>query len=542
MKIGTKIILAVLATIALTVCAIFVVQHRLVKKNGVESTVAIMRAAILEAENVRESISSLGTRGAFDRKKLLAEFKASGDLRGSTLYRTIPVVAAWESIAKVAEHEGFVFRVPKTQARNPKNNPSPLELELLKELESNNLPELIRVDEANNLLIYARPIKLSADCLACHGDPATSPTGDGKDILGFAMENWKAGEIHGAFVLQADMARVDRLSTESMKHSLGWMLPITLGVAVGFFFLNRRIIINPLRAAINGLHTASEQTTSTAGEISNASQSLAAGASEQAASLEETSASLEEISSMTRRNNDHAQNAKQLAQSVRNSADQGTQQMDLMVGAMKEIQSSSGNIAKIIKTIDEIAFQTNLLALNAAVEAARAGEAGMGFAVVADEVRILAQRAALAARETSEKIDDSIQKTNAGAHASLKVADSLRAIADQARRTDEIVAEIATASQEQLRGIEQVNSAVANMDKVTQSNAAAAEQSAAAAEELNAQSVLLRDNVSALATLAGEAAHRAQAALTPSISTPSFNAPAKPRTSPKPGHDFTFEK
>ena len=175
--------------------------------------------------------------------------------------------------------------------------------------------------------------------------------------------------------------------------------------------------------------------------------------------------------------------------------------MQTMAVAMNDIKGSSDEVAKIIKTIDEIAFQTNILALNAAVEAARAGEAGMGFAVVADEVRNLAQRAAQAAKETSGKIETAVTKTTQGVQISAKVAQSLQEIVAKVRQVDELAAEVAAASREQSQGIEQVNTAVTQMDKVTQSSAATAEESASASEELNAQAEVLRDAVGDLLKL-----------------------------------------
>jgi len=209
------------------------------------------------------------------------------------------------------------------------------------------------------------------------------------------------------------------------------------------------------------------------------------------------------MSSMTKRNADNAANAKDIAAGTRQAADTGASDMEEMTTAMNAIKTSSDGISKIIKTIDEIAFQTNLLALNAAVEAARAGEAGMGFAVVADEVRNLAQRSAQAAKETAAKIEDSIQKSANGVQISTKVAERLQEIVTKARQVDELVAEIATASKEQSQGIGQVNTAVSQMDKVTQSNAASAEESASAAEELNAQALTLKGVVADLQRLVG---------------------------------------
>jgi methyl-accepting chemotaxis protein len=251
------------------------------------------------------------------------------------------------------------------------------------------------------------------------------------------------------------------------------------------------------------LSSGADQTSAAAGQVSTASKSLAEGASEQAASLEETSASLEEISSMTQRNAESAGKAKTLSNQTRQAAESGAASMDEMKQAMDAIKASSASIAKIVKTIDEIAFQTNILALNAAVEAARAGEAGAGFAVVADEVRSLAQRSAQSAKETAVKIEDSVSRSDRAVRISSKVAQSFEEIVAKARGVDELVAEIATGSNEQSQGIAQVAVAVSKMDRVTQSNATCAEQSAAASAELNAQSDSMRDSVASLVELVG---------------------------------------
>jgi methyl-accepting chemotaxis protein len=238
-------------------------------------------------------------------------------------------------------------------------------------------------------------------------------------------------------------------------------------------------------------------------QVSGNSQALADGSSAQAASVEETSSSLEELASLTRRNADDAASAKNLSAEARAAADRGNADMVEMGRAMEAIKGSSTDISKIIKTIDEIAFQTNILALNAAVEAARAGEAGAGFAVVADEVRALAQRSAASAKETANKIEIAIQNGEQGGHISDKVAGSLKTIADKTRKADQLVGEIATASREQTQGIGQINTAVGQMDQVTQSNASNAEETAAAAEELSAQSIALTEVVGRLRKLVG---------------------------------------
>jgi methyl-accepting chemotaxis protein len=206
---------------------------------------------------------------------------------------------------------------------------------------------------------------------------------------------------------------------------------------------------------------------------------------------------------MTRRNSENSAKASEFATQARRAADAGASDMQAMKDAMGDIKTSGDDIAKIIKTIDEIAFQTNILALNAAVEAARAGSAGAGFAVVADEVRALAQRSAQASKETAEKIEGSLTKTALGVTINERVGRSLFEIVDKVRQVDQLIAEVNTASREQSQGVDQINSAVSQMDKVVQSSASSAEETAAAAEELNAQAQLMREGVTELLALVG---------------------------------------
>ena len=528
MKLGHKIVAITISAIVVSITAGLFVQNHVIHKQGIELTLDTMRAAVIEAENVRGTISSLGTKGAFDNAKLLAEFKATEDLRKSTIYKTIPVVAAWDAIQKVADENKWTFRVPKNDARNEKNNPTDTEKEILALLEKGDVPEYVHIDKAANKIIYARPIKLTQDCLTCHGDPKNSPTGDGLDLVGFKMENWHEGEVHGAFVLEATLDKVDGVSRAGMAQTVIWVLPVAALVGLGAMLFSQKTIIKPLETSISIIDAASGQEESAAREIATASQRLAEGASEQAASLEETSATLEEISSMTKRNTEHATNAETIAAQTRSAADNGTSDMAEMVRAMGEIKTASDNIAKIIKTIDEIAFQTNILALNAAVEAARAGEAGAGFAVVADEVRSLAQRSALAAKETADRITDSIHKSEHGVRVSNKVAASLNDIADKARRMNDLVREISGGSNEQNQGISQVNTAVGQLDSVTQANAAAAEESASASEELSAQSIELKAAVNRLVEIVSGANRLSAQATTVTSSAPRPPSPPSP--------------
>ena len=273
----------------------------------------------------------------------------------------------------------------------------------------------------------------------------------------------------------------------------------SIGALIGWAII--RAVSGALGAISDSLEEGATQTASASGQLSTASQSLAEGCNEQGSSVAETSAALEEMSVMIRNTADNAEKAKSFANQARVAAQSGAQTMVDMNTAMHAIEASSAEVAKIVKNIDEIAFQTNILALNAAVEAARAGEAGAGFAVVADEVRSLAQRSAAAAKETAEKIEAAIANSRRGSVSCGKVGESLDEIVQKVAAADALVAEISTAAKEQSQGIQQVGTAMTQLDKVTQGNATNAQQSASAAEQLNSQAHTMQDTVAYLRSL-----------------------------------------
>jgi methyl-accepting chemotaxis protein len=284
---------------------------------------------------------------------------------------------------------------------------------------------------------------------------------------------------------------------------LGIVLTYSVGVRVS----------QRLRALIAALSSSANETTAAANLITNSSQTVAEGTSTQAASLEESSSSLEELASMTRQNAENSAKVSDLMK--KDSAEVAgaiNARMTTMQHAVEEAGQASAETAKIIKTIDEIAFQTNILALNAAVEAARAGEAGAGFAVVAEEVRNLAQRSATAAKETQQLIEKSSGKTRDILTLYQEIADLTVRNGQLSAKVTTLVDEVASASREQSQGIDQINQAVRQMDSATQGNAASAEEAASAAEELNAQAVMLHEAIADLARLVGAESGASEAA------------------------------
>jgi methyl-accepting chemotaxis protein len=322
-----------------------------------------------------------------------------------------------------------------------------------------------------------------------------------------------------------------RLIVEAVSHGksgvvIALIAALIAGATIAFFIVRGTAAV--LVGSVRELTAGAEQVASAASQLSSSAQSLSTGASSQAAALEETSASMEEMASMTRQNAEHSLEGARLMSDVDRRVRDSDQVLSAMIASMKHIQESSLKVSKIIRTIDEIAFQTNILALNAAVEAARAGDAGMGFAVVADEVRNLAQRSAVAAKDTSALIEESISNAEQGNRHVRAVAEAFTTITTSVAQAKQLVDDVSSASKQQTQGIDQVSTAIGQLEQLTQRTAANSEECAAASEELNTQAEVTMTVVTRLqAFVGGKASSGAGSSYAPAHTTPPVLGPRR---------------
>ncbi|MBV7276621.1 methyl-accepting chemotaxis protein [Clostridium sp. PL3] len=342
---------------------------------------------------------------------------------------------------------------------------------------------------SGKVIVLSRDLKTaeSMKLMDEQGTPAVNKVGDSlKSLVQFNQKFSKDSETK----LKQDYSNVKLITTIFLIVGSVIMILINMMILIS--------ITRPLAFNSDKLDQAARMIASASSQLAGSSQMLAEASSEQASSIEEVSATMDESSSMVIQSTENTRQASSLAKLANEAAGTASSEMSEMMVSMEEIKKSSAEISKIIKVIDEIAFQTNILALNAAVEAARAGDAGKGFAVVAEEVRNLAQRSAKAAKDTAAIIENNIQLSTKGGEASIKVNEVLNDISSRVDKLNNLMSEIAAASQEQAQGIEQVNRAISQMENVTQQNASGAEETASSAEELNAQALVLEEVVGQL--------------------------------------------
>ncbi len=508
MSLFKKIIFVLTLSVVLSSLIQIMASIQQVSRLGEDDLVSKSRAILSRLEKTAAYVATQG--GLNDVIQKMKTSYPDGNLPSDAkriVLNQVPIFAALMVGSDGAKEEGYEFRVFSNDPRNKDNKATAQESQILKQFEADPTKTEIIETSSNQVIVY-RPVRLSEKrgCLSCHGDPKTSPWGTDKDILGYRMENWTDGHLHAAFaIIQSKSATKAAISDGIIVFVIVGLIGLAISIGVAMMITNASF--KNLASVNEHLNKVGEELFNTSQEIQSSAQSLSNAATEAAASIEETSASTEEVSSMIKLNANNSAQAKGLAQECQKQAQEGQQQVKELIKSMDEISSSSKKIEEITNVIDDISFQTNLLALNAAVEAARAGEQGKGFAVVAEAVRTLAQRSSVSAKEISTLIKESVDKIQKGYHIAKESGTSLDKIVTAVEKVNVLNSEIANASQEQSTGMEAINRSVLELDKVTQLNAAGAEESAASSDSLNAQAEKLKEQMNSLTeTISGKKA------------------------------------
>jgi methyl-accepting chemotaxis protein len=554
-KLGTKIGICVAVSVALLLSVNLYFLAKYNKQEQYSALIDRARTAVMQAESSREYIAGLRSHAMFNDEQMIAELltRLTGDrdklkaVRETSFYRSIPIMAALKIGGEKASQSGFRFRAPKIQARNKENEPDAVELKMLKEMEAGNLPELAFEDKASNIMRYMRPIKLTKDCMLCHGEVSDSRNKDGLDLLGVKMEGWRVGEQHGAFELIADLAPIQRKVATQVASAALLTIALTVlcigliifalramivrpatsilgmltDIAQGGGDLTRRLdcrsqdeigaiscmfnlfvsklqgIIGKVAGNTTQLASAAVELHANAGQMATGIEEVAAQAATVATAGEEMAATAADIALNCHRAAEEGGRANDAAIAGAAVVEKAVAAMQLIADRVREsaatvtnLGTRSEEIGEIISTIEEIADQTNLLALNAAIEAARAGDQGRGFAVVADEVRALAERTSRATRE---------------------IGSMIRAIQQDTRQAvlamEEGVAQVAQGTLETGRSGEALKDVVTEIAAVTEQ----LQQIATAAEQQTATTTDISSNIAQMTWIVQETAKGAQA-------------------------------
>jgi len=529
------------------------------RKDAESAMVEKAAAFTAVADEAKNHAAKLFTNGSVDVASLIeetqAQVKSGGNYADTRVFDTIPVVVGWTTAREAAAREGIDFAVPAFEARNPENEPKPgsfraeLLSDLRKQVDTGGEEIISRINDETNALHYMRAIKLDSSCMLCHGDPAIyDDDGNGKDPLGFAMESWNIGDMHGAYEIVMPLEPTDKQVAGFIGSGLMITLPIVVVVCGGFIFMLRRMLGKPLgdlvaamkdiatgdgdltkrvnlnrgdeigrlahwfdtflenmHAIVTDISGVSREVASAATQIAASNEEMAAGLSNQQEQTLHATAAVEQLNDAAADIARQSADASQQADSSRNSAETGgtvvSETVEEIKGIASEVEESavavsllgkkSEEIGGVISVINDIADQTNLLALNAAIEAARAGEHGRGFAVVADEVRKLAERTTEATEEVSQSIREIQEETTR----------AVEGIGNGSKRMEKGV-ELATAAGDSLKVI--VGSSKQLLGQV--------QTIAAAAEEQSASALQIGENIQQVSAVSNESAQAASQA------------------------------
>ncbi len=537
-----KIILTICCACIISTTAAIFVSSKSLEQDARNGILGKSQAILSRLEAARSYIAGMGTLEGMINESVhkFPDGNLSEEQKLKVL-KSVPIFASLQLGKKNAEKDNYIFRVFSDQPRNKENQANQEEIEILDKFRADpSLNEIVQSDA--NTMTVSRPVRLSTaqGCLLCHGNPDTSPWKNGKDILGYPMENLNDGALKAVFMIKSNLEPMKQSIHASVLNIVFWGTLIT-ALALGMSFLIIRKPIQQINEIAVELASTAEEVSQLSGQVSNTSIELASGSTKQAAALQETTAAMHEITAMVSNSEKNAYQSKEISNQSGKSAAKGKGIIGEMVNSIAEINDANSKIdsqieqsnakiseiSKLIsdisvktKVINEIVFQTKLLSFNASVEAARAGEHGKGFAVVAEEIGNLALISGNAAIEINEIIEDSIKKVKeivdetkanvavliqnnkekitSGNEVAQNCQHVLDEIGENIERVNLTISEITLSAKEQNKGIQEINIAINELDKVTNSNSATSNEVAGMATKLAEQADSLKQTIVSL--------------------------------------------